>query len=54
VWFEGREGFVAGQAEGRAYSLPFILGGTAIPSPGSLALAGLIGLASARRRRASR
>lgn len=54
VWFEGREGFVAGQAEGRAYSLPFILGGTALPTPGALALAGLAGLAVARRRRTAR
>ncbi len=28
VWFEGREGFVAGVTDGRAYSLPFILEGT--------------------------
>jgi len=27
-WFEGREGFVAGQADGRAYELPFVLMGT--------------------------
>ncbi|MDX2148376.1 MAG: hypothetical protein SFZ23_12720 [Planctomycetota bacterium] len=27
-WFEGREGFVAGQADGRPYTLPFILRGT--------------------------
>lgn len=27
-WFEGREGFVAGQADGRAYELPFVLFGT--------------------------
>jgi hypothetical protein len=31
-WFEGREGYVAGQADGRAYALPFILRGT-IPAP---------------------
>ncbi len=30
-WFEGREGFVAGQADGRAYELPFILAGTSAP-----------------------
>lgn len=29
AWFEGREGFVAGVTEGRAYELPFELGGTA-------------------------
>ncbi|MCC6323067.1 MAG: hypothetical protein IT438_16715 [Phycisphaerales bacterium] len=28
VWFEGREGFVSGVSDGRAYSLPFILEGT--------------------------
>jgi len=28
AWFEGREGFVAGVTEGRAYELPFELGGT--------------------------
>ena len=44
-WFEGREGFVAGVSDGRAYELPFVLGGTVIPPPGSgvafgLALAG--------------
>lgn len=55
VWFEGREGFVAGQADGRAYELPFVLGGTVIPTPGSggvLVLLGLGGgLAGSRRRR---
>lgn len=55
VWFEGREGFVAGQAEGRAYELPFELGGTVIPTPASggvLVLLGLGGhLAGSRRRR---
>ncbi len=34
VWFEGREGFVAGVTEGRAYELPFELGGTRVPAPG--------------------
>ncbi|MEX2218687.1 MAG: GC-type dockerin domain-anchored protein [Phycisphaerales bacterium] len=33
VWFEGREGYVEGQAEGRAYALPFELHGTALPPP---------------------
>lgn len=28
-WFEGREGFVAGESDGRAYALPFILLGSA-------------------------
>ncbi len=28
AWFEGREGYVAGVADGRAYELPFELGGT--------------------------
>lgn len=32
-WFEGREGFVAGQSEGRAYSLPFILEGSRTVTP---------------------
>lgn len=49
-WFEGREGFVAGQAEGRAYELPFILDGTSVPAPAcapGLLIAGVL----ARRRR---
>jgi hypothetical protein len=33
VWFEGREGYVAGVSEGRAYGLPFELHGNAIPLP---------------------
>jgi len=32
-WFEGREGFVANVADGRAYSLPFELSGTANVCP---------------------
>lgn len=32
VWFEGREGFVAGSSEGRAFELPFELLGT-LPTP---------------------
>lgn len=56
VWFEGREGFVAGVSDGRAYSLPFELGGTPIPAPGFAALATLATVALAtrapRRRRA--
>jgi len=28
AWFEGREGYVAGVTEGRAYELPFVLSGT--------------------------
>ena len=30
VWFEGREGFVSGVTEGRAYELPFELRGSAV------------------------
>jgi hypothetical protein len=37
VWFEGREGYVAGQAEGRAYELPFELQGTVLPVGGCAA-----------------
>jgi hypothetical protein len=33
VWFEGREGYVQGVSEGRAYALPFILHGTPVPAP---------------------
>lgn len=51
VWFEGREGFVDGVTEGRAYELPFELNGSAVPAPGAVAVtllgAGLV----ARRRR---
>lgn len=51
VWFEGREGFVPGQAEGRAYELPFILGGTPIPAPGAVAIGTMaLGIAPRRRR----
>lgn len=32
-WFEGREGYVAGQSEGRAYSLPFVLEGARTATP---------------------
>jgi hypothetical protein len=38
AWFEGREGYVAGTAEGRPYALPMVLGGTALPEPATLAL----------------
>lgn len=31
VWFEGREGYVAGSSEGRAFELPFVLTGTPLP-----------------------
>jgi hypothetical protein len=33
IWFEGREGFVAGSADGRPYALAFELLGTALPCP---------------------
>lgn len=49
-WFEGREGFVAGVSDGRAYSLPFVLDGTAIPAP-SAAVALVLGAMGRRRRR---
>ena len=32
VWFEGREGYVAGSAEGRAFELPFVLAGSPLPA----------------------
>jgi len=35
TWFEGREGYVAGVTEGRAYALPFILTGSSLPTCGS-------------------
>ena len=38
AWFEGREGYVAGSAEGRPYALPFVLNGTPAPEPGTIAL----------------
>lgn len=31
-WFEGREGYVAGQSEGRAYAVPFELRGSPLPA----------------------
>lgn len=39
-WFEGREGFVAGQTEGRAYALPFELHGSVVPAPGGAVVVG--------------
>lgn len=37
VWFEGREGYVAGSSEGRAFELPFTLLGTPLqPCPADL------------------
>lgn len=49
AWFEGREGFVAGVQDGRAYELPFVLQGT--PEPGTAVLAlGLAGVLVGRRR----
>ncbi len=35
AWFEGREGYVAGVTEGRAYELPFVLTGTRAPLCGT-------------------
>ena len=32
VWFEGREGYVAGSSEGRAFELPFVLEGRVPPA----------------------
>lgn len=51
VWFEGREGYVEGVSEGRAYALPFILHGTPVPGPGGLALLAIGSLAAVRRGR---
>ncbi|MGF1634344.1 MAG: hypothetical protein ACFCVE_10885 [Phycisphaerae bacterium] len=50
VWFEGREGYQNEANPGRAYALPFELGGTVVPEP---ALLGLVpaGVLSMRRRR---
>jgi hypothetical protein len=50
-WFEGREGFVAGQSDGRAYSLPFVLNGTEVPAPGGMIVMAVGGLLAGRRRR---
>jgi hypothetical protein len=33
VWFEGREGYLAGQSDGRPYALAFQLSGTTLPEP---------------------
>ncbi len=54
VWFEGREGFVAGQAEGRPYALPFVLNGTEVPAPGLVPAASMGGAALLLRRRRGR
>ncbi|MFM9956994.1 MAG: hypothetical protein ACKVZJ_02885 [Phycisphaerales bacterium] len=51
VWFEGREGFVAGVTEGRAYELPFELTGSLIPAPSNAGLLMLATALAARRRR---
>jgi hypothetical protein len=51
VWFEGREGFVSGVADGRAYELPFVLRGSEIPGAGTLWLLGIAAAHAARRRR---
>lgn len=50
VWFEGREGFVAGVQEGRAYELPFELGGSAVPAPTAALPLGALALGLRRRR----
>lgn len=50
-WFEGREGFVAGASDGRAYAIPFVLEGTVIPEPASLSLLAMGSLLLGRRRR---
>lgn len=52
VWFEGREGFVAGVSDGRPYALAFELEGQAIPSPASGLTLALAAVIAARRRRA--
>jgi hypothetical protein len=49
VWFEGREGFVAGQSEGRPYALPFVLNGTTVPEPAMVFSAILLAAAIRRR-----
>jgi hypothetical protein len=51
VWFEGREGFVAGQADGRAYELPYELNGSFVPTPGAAGVLMFAAGAFARRRR---
>lgn len=51
VWFEGREGFVSGVTEGRAYELPFVLRGSEIPGAGTLWVIGMAAAHAARRRR---
>jgi hypothetical protein len=32
IWFEGREGFVAGSSEGRPFEVPFVLSGRVLPA----------------------
>jgi hypothetical protein len=51
VWFEGREGYVAGVSDGRGFALPFVLQGSALPSPDGAAGIALLALAGFRRRR---
>lgn len=51
VWFEGREGFVEGVSEGRAYELPFILQGTPVPGPAGAGVLVMLAAAGIRRRR---
>jgi MYXO-CTERM domain-containing protein len=51
VWFEAREGFVAGVSEGRPYALPFVLHGTPVPGPAAAGVLALGALAATRRRR---
>jgi hypothetical protein len=51
VWFEGREGFVPGVADGRAYAIPFVLQGTPVPGPTAMGALAVACCAALRRRR---
>lgn len=50
IWFEGREGFSPGVSDGRAYALPFVLGGSAVPAPGAAGVLAAAGIRFRRRR----